>query len=505
MSAGTALASSEASEVRHAYVDFGAVRIQSYLTRTAGLRGHRAASGALARATSNEVIQEVVGHLADINEEAGEADGVISLSFPVVPGTDVEARVTRLQDQVLDHLRRALPGAEFQSVWGLGASYLETYATEFSAKTRRGEIRFDLPPVAEFPLAEPCRMCHTDPAAGREHVVDGREALCPDCSMRNVSRYVTLADEKSPEGRLRFALGLEEGPANFVELAALGTPASGRNHLATVAIDGNAFGEFFKALAVDGASDPLLTSQKQHLSQQLSQATRDALEQATLELPLTLETGQLCVIPHVVGGDDVLVTLPAEQAWPFVLHFLGEFGNQVREKTQGVVDRLNEHRSRRPGVPPLVVPTASAGVVFSHHRYPLHLLVESAHELLRDAKRSVGGREASVQWTDITTDGSGRPAHDPVRLSDLVKADGSPTLLAGRLSRLTNVPAAHRATLAEALRSSGPITAAVIASRNTHLPHILPFLPPFDRPGDRPSGGMGLGAALGLARWWPCA
>jgi hypothetical protein len=103
----------------YAYVDFGAVRIQQYLARTPALRGLRAASNNLARATADASVGEVIGDLAEVNPEAGRADGVVSVRFPAAEG-GCEERVRRLQERMFTHLRAALPGAEFQSVWGGG-------------------------------------------------------------------------------------------------------------------------------------------------------------------------------------------------------------------------------------------------------------------------------------------------------------------------------------------------------------------------------------------------
>ncbi|WP_217130051.1 hypothetical protein [Streptomyces sp. AC558_RSS880] len=485
----------------YVFVDFGAVRIQSYLSRTPELRGRRAASDALARATSPEAVGRRIGTLAKINEDAGDADGVVSLVFAPAEGEDPEVRVRQLQDRVFAHLRKALPGAEFQSAWGTGASYLSAYAREIKPRFDAGEVRYDLPPTAEFPLARPCELCHTDPAIGEEPITGETKLLCPDCSMRNVARRSSAADDRSPEGQLRSSLPVTHtAPEDFTALARLSGPAKGGNHLATVFIDGNALGQFFTALASDSS---VSARAKARVSRAVSDATREALTTATLLLPLTDRLDQVCVVPHVVGGDDVLVSVPADQAWHFVLGFLDEFGALVRN---GVAEVLGDER-------PVPTITASAGVVFAHASHPFNLVVESAGRRLKEAKNAVRGQAASVQWLDITADGTEAPRHQPLLLSDL-RRNGKPTEAAAALSRLAGVPASHRSTLAEAMRQGDWVTAATIAQRvGRHMDAVRPFLPPLDRPagspdgtpGDGPPTGIGLGTALGLARWWPCA
>lgn len=115
------------------------------------------------------------------------------------------------------------------------------------------------------------------------------------------------------------------------------------------------------------------------------------------------------------------------------------------------------------------------------------------------------GKAASVQWLDITADGTEAPEHEPLLLSALRTPAGGPTPEATALSALASVHASHRARLTEAVRSDGEITAAVIAHRVGHLEAVQPFLSPFDQQKAPPPTGIGLGAALNIARWWPCA
>jgi hypothetical protein len=480
------------SAPRYVYVDFGAVRIQSYLSRTPNLRGRRAASATLARATAPDVIREAIGNLAEINEDAGEADGVVSLRFTSVNTVDPAIKVREVQDRVFAHLRRALPGAEFHSAWGVDETYLAAYAGEIKQRFESGEARLDLPSTAEFPLGRPCEVCRLDSAVGEEWVADELQHVCLDCSMRNVAHGSHAADHRSPEGRLTSVLPVTHpAPEEFTALARLSGPAKGGNQLATVFIDGNAVGQLFAALASD---TKVSAEAKAGVSRALSEATRSALAAATLYLPLTEKLDQVCVVPHVVGGDDVLVSLPADQAWDFALGFLEQFAGLVNTAIAGVLggERL------------ISAVSASAGIVFAHATHPFNAAVESAGHLLSQAKKATRGQAASVQWLDVTADGPGAPQHAPLRLSDL-RTQGRPTEAAKALTKLARVPASHRSTLAEALRQGGWITAATIARRvGRHRDAIDPFLPPFDAPSHEPPVGIDLKTALGLARWWPC-
>lgn len=485
------------------YIDVGAMRIQQYLSRNPTLRGHRAASYLLARATSAEEVGKHVGKLAEENTEAGDIDGIVSLVFPSEGDSD-EVRVREIEDRVLRHLRAELPAAEFTSVWGRGDSYLAAYEEQLKPRRAAGHVRYDLPAPPETPLAAPCRICHLDAATTRISLPGTSESTtaCPDCVRRDVPKATMDRDERTPEGQLRAFTGLTAPPDELSEL--VGLTGANENHLATVAVDGNAFGAFFSALA---ASPTTRADDKRNISGALAEATRDALAiaayETALDAPEPLEAGpaQLSVVPHVVGGDDVLVTMPARLGWRFTLSYLEQFEEQCGNRLREHLDRLNEEQPDRP----LPTPTASAGIVFAHHKYPLKLVIEAAYQRLGEAKAAFVGSRSSVQWQDITADGPGAPARQPVLLRDLRPASDSASPLAERLNALTRVPASHRARLAEVIRTKGPLTVAALESGRTgHRSSTQPFLPPLDRPEEATPSGMDLGSALSIARWWSC-
>ena len=113
-------------------------------------------------------------------------------------------------------------------------------------------------------------------------------------------------------------------------------------------------GGFFAALA-DREDDSI----KKRISPEISAATRSALISAAGAV--TRETDRfLPVIPHVLGGDDVVVSVTADRAWLFTRAFLDGFGAAM----QAAAERLSLDGQLRQRLPSM-----SARVVFAHAKF----------------------------------------------------------------------------------------------------------------------------------------
>ncbi|MDT9692648.1 hypothetical protein Q5762_30825 [Streptomyces sp. P9(2023)] len=484
------------------YLDVGAVRIQQYLSRTPDLRARRAASAALVTITRIDAKDPLITGRAEVNEEAGQADGVLNLVLindPAQPydAARAERHAEALAREVLRRLREELPGAEFRAGWAEASDYPSAYRM-IDAKHRAGTGLESLPAVPEFPLAVPCRVCHAASSTGKASTGDTElPDACADCTRRYSPR--ARKGGRTQEEKLLAAVQqkvdrtLEQVP----DLTALTFPRGaeagngGLTQIATVHIDGNAFGMFFEQLAAHGAaSGPRARKlvDKGTISRALNEHTSTALTDAACAVVREDDT-RMVVVPHLVGGDDVLVSLPADRAWPFVLHYLARF-NALVEQTRGEVTGFIKK------LPDL---SASAGIAFSHPTHPFHLLVEAAEQRLRRAKQEVAGAEASVDFVDLTADGSHGGDFPALRLEHLVD-------LRTQLDALAALAGSRRAGWESALRSAEAAgnTAAALdvllrdAERLDCREVVQPFL--------SIAGGVGpaieLRQALRIARWW---
>lgn len=512
------------------YVDVGAVRIQRYVSRTPRLKGQRGASAWLCDATSPQYVRQLLaagGPLAvpgiDVNPEAGEADGIVSVRFPAGPdpGPDQGAVARAVAEALVARLRSELPAIELTAWWGSGPSYLDVYRDHEKAQGTAplgasGSLE-SRPAPGDFPPLASCVECRADPAVATVSIHEARDLrVCLDCQARYEDRYRRPglarhaardydarddSQEGDPERGLpvyweeaTLARELGRHPVHgtvrdFSELARLGSKATNRNHVATMYADGNKIGDFFKRIAKHG--DPDL---KARASAAVSAATRAALLEATRAVTEADGTGngtgaraRLPVIPHIVGGDDVVVSVTADRAWRFAVTYLEAFGRRLASIE---------------GVPPELLgpipPSASAGLVFAHAKFPFRRALELAGEQMRAAKQEFCGELPAIGWLDVTRDGERPPAgQSPWQLTDLTELSGA--VLALR----QQVEPSGRATLGRLIDVTRPPEVSVARVRE-HARRLErePVLGPFLASGDPAADARRVAGALSLARWW---
>ncbi|GGL05096.1 Cas10/Cmr2 second palm domain-containing protein [Mangrovihabitans endophyticus] len=459
------------------YVDVAAVRIQRWLGRSRTLAGRRHASAALAEATSAEVIDKLIADLPDVhrNTEAGDVDGVVNLEVPGPEHAEPAARAC------LAHLRARLPAVELSAVWGQGDDYLTAYAKAIKPRLRTRQVITDLPAVADFPPLATCDLCRADAAVlvrPQRDNPERTERVCADCRMRDEHPGGRRA---GPEKRLREHLGEGKFADTFADLARLPVTCNarteelsgtGNTQLATVYADGNAIGDLMDKAAQYGTTD------KAGLVHQIDQANLDAVCEAVLDFVDTDRSPFLPLTPHIMAGDDLLVSLPAAAGWPFVTRYLRLYTAKLT--ALGADLHLK------------VPPSVSAGIVISHATDPFAETVTHAEHLLRTAKRAVRGSAASIAWLDLTADGPHPPPNRPVLTLDTLTG-----VLDQPLRRLAALPASQRSTLAGLAIASDRDARLTEQIRRLDLTEVTPFLNP-----DPALGGLGLTDALRLVRWY---
>jgi hypothetical protein len=423
------------------YADVAAVRIQDWLARTPGLIFRRGASALLSRATDPQEWQGNLPPNVRWNDEAGHVDGVV----PLVAGesvADVDASKV-LQDaarQVARKMRDLMPHCPVQAVAGTGTSYAEAYAGMANAR-REGDFLLDWPPAPpEIFLAKPCDQCRQAAATvpGVKVTRDDTRDLCAECAARLNAAGRKTASEKmapAPERRLRRALSRAGMPVtgfsdNFAEMASAGrrdtddTPSQ----VALVFADGNRVGAFLsRAAAAPGGP------KKSEIAPILEEAAIGALVQAVKNRFTGWDEPP--VLPHLAGGDDLLISVPAVDAWLFAVTLVSEFGRQVAQATSGWPEEIRQNP-----------PSLSAGLIFHHKTAPFFDVVRLAGEQLLAAKNATAGRAATVAFLDLTADGSQPPpGRKPMTLRYL---DDN----ADRFGRTADLPDSRRATLLDLAR-----------------------------------------------------
>ncbi|WP_281901537.1 Cas10/Cmr2 second palm domain-containing protein [Phytohabitans aurantiacus] len=414
-----------------------------------------------------------------MNEQAGQADGVVPLCLP--PQSD--ARI--VAQEVFDYLHDRLPALDLAASWAAADSYVEAHRSWKNTPDPAAVARSG-PPVADFPPLESCGQCRVDPGLRRSEIHEKEPWLCADCLQRYHERYRSpgLRDGAVPVGAeldllTRLGLGHSQVSADFAELAALGDEHSNGNHLATVFVDGNGIGALFDRVIASGDPDA-----KARMSRAVSEATREALYEATAAVCEGQVGAKVPVIPHVVGGDDVLVSVVADRAWRFVASYLRAFSRLLAADST-VRPFVTSGDDEETG--------ASAGVVFAHSAFPFRRAVELADEAKDAAKRAYEGRLPALLWLDVTREGEQPPMHrQGWTLRDLERHDEA-------IRALRGVPPAGRSVLERLVDIDDPALSSAriheYARRLDRGAVIEPFLE------DGVAAGR-IADALALARWW---
>jgi len=228
------------------------------------------------------------------------------------------------------------------------------------------------PFVETLPVHHRCESCGKRAAIRRDERRD--EWLCFICHQkRQVGReerreFVDeVADRVESLTKVKILKGKGALPEDLDDLA----DREGR--IALLYADGNNIGDLLQ-LAPSAAS-------YRHISETLNTATREALFDAIWQVfgekRLTREPLPFEII--ALGGDDVVVIVPASAAWRLTLHMLDNF------EKHGRVQRLGEEIRERIGWSEKL--SMSAGLVIADVKYPVGFLLMLAEDLLNDAKK----------------------------------------------------------------------------------------------------------------------
>jgi hypothetical protein len=438
---------------RH-YLDVSAIRIQEWLARTPALKLRRGASVLLSQATAQETWVKDMPPGMRWNGEAGNVDGVVSLVLEDPGDSAIEDCLRHAAKAVAKKMRAAMPQCPVQAVTGTSDSYVAAYA-EMAQARRDARFLIDSPPVpAEVILAKPCDQCRAAAAihSGIE-IIGGekQQALCGECDERLDAAGRTAGKPHQapwPERRLTAALaavGMIVGgfPDTFEEMAGAGSGA--RPQLALIYADGNKVGAFLSEAA------------KQRTGRGPAKADIvPALEQAAINAVADAVRNRFTgwsrppVLLHVAGGDDILVSVPAVDAWLFARTLIAAFGSRIDQAARSWPPPVREK-----------LPSLSAGMVFHHTKAPFSDVVRLAGDQLHEAKHSAEG--SAVAFLDLTSDGSLAPeGRKPLTLGYL---DGS----AARLNQIeVLIPNSRRETLLAYLRQNA---AGDFIRRLTDLPN----------------------------------
>ena len=407
------------------FASIGVRQIQGYLARSRRLWGRRGASDMLAYLTdttgatdrveersfetAGEILQGFPG--VTVNDEAVDVDSVLNIR-----GED-PGEVRKATETLALNIKLHLPAAHVHTSLREAACYRDVIRDE--DRDKAAETRQYPPSMIEFPLAHHCDECSSGMASEETPVGGETLRLCGDCTSR--------APREGRNRLLKWSLlgGVQQGfmveqvmlsalqdggfkevnwkqVEHFKELAQLGDLGSEGsrthtgNHVATIFADGNGFGKLFRELRAAAAESEDGLQELRRVSKAVKDATKRALQKGIEEITddRVAAANRMPAVPHILGGDDVLVTVPATKAWPFLIAFLKHLEQEAGSDTFGL------------GAGKV---SFSAGMVICKLAYPIGDQVELATTLLRTAKEAVRGEDWSFAWLDVTNEGPKPP------------------------------------------------------------------------------------------------
>lgn len=418
----------------------------------AEVRGASALLDRLNRLETQEQLEQKIkgqgGRLEKVFANGGTAQFMVEAASREAVQQAVDALAWYYSEQTAGEVR---PLAAL-AAWESDQTYQAAVAMAYAELQLVRNLAYGRPSIPTLPIVHECESSSHLPAHG-PFAWGGERLVLSEASRRKRQESVA-----SRRGQLWTSwiesLNLPGDAEKLAphlrprEITEIGASAKRGGYIGLVYADGNAMGKLVQELdspevcrafseLVDGSlRDACYSALGSVLSQEV-EAQRKRLQEGE-------KVGALPADILLLGGDDLLVVLPAERALDFALEASKQFTELTGERQQGLPESVREFFARR-GLLERGL-TISCGVAVAPARYPFYLLLELAEELLRSAK-AAGSRdpERTDYWAPTYVDfhqisGSQSPELAVIREEDyLVKSDCLRTLRPYRLDRLESL------------------------------------------------------------------
>lgn len=225
----------------------------------------------------------------------------------------------------------------------------------------------------------------------------------------------------------------------YPDAEGIGKRAPGRRkgYVGLIYADGNAMGRLVQKLdsreVCKAFSELVDGSIRDACYEALNKVCASEIGEARVALDRGENPGRLPANILLLGGDDLLVLLPADRALSFALQVTAAFERLTRERQAQLPEPARQffadHGLADRGL------TISCGVALGPARYPFYLLLDLAEELLRSAKRGGSDDETKTDfWAPAYVDfhllaGSASQELSAIREGDYLSQSDCPRTL----------------------------------------------------------------------------
>lgn len=346
-------------------VVFDVPSIKDYVFGTDRLVGIRGASALLDHLNRIKTERFLRGKLGNGAVETVFAGGGASQFLITGDGGRIDEVIEELKGHFVRETRGGLQLVSGRAEMVPG-QYRETLASAFMRMKREKEENPVPPtPAIHSGLIRECDSCSGMATSADEHAGD-EVILCDVCHRKldfgRTNKGLWRGFEEFLESR-----GIKESyerPPTFEEI---GESSKKAGYLALVYADGNQMGKIIRSI-----DNPKKFA---FFSVTVDTCIREACYEALHE---QLSNSGTRADILLLGGDDLLVCMSADAAFPFAISVANKFHQKTKERFRG--NEIAAPGTRVEGV------TLSLGIAFGKSHTPFFVLLDQAEELLRSAK-----------------------------------------------------------------------------------------------------------------------
>ncbi len=390
---------------------FDTPSIKQYVFGTDVLREIRGASANLDRLNRVETQKRLERALPDSAKVTKVYANGGSAQF-VVEDAD-EDGVRRACDAIVSLFMEKTAG-DVKPVYGVSSfseanGYQDAVSNAFLELRARRECAVELRTPSLMPVMAECSSASHLPAAVIATIGGDRRALSESAQVkerrgRDAREHGIWADWMKHCAESGPWPGEEEwDDLRFDDMVRIGEQSSGRliGDIGLVYADGNAMGRVVQQLNSPAVCREFSSIVDRSIRNSCFEALGDVCSEEIAAIREGNGAGELQRLPAdilLLGGDDLLVILPADRA----LKFAESAAQRFRDLTHSAIDELSEPAVKRFFDQVNVMEfSISCGVAIARSSYPFYLLLDLAEDLLKNAKRGDG---------EGLHDGSGSPS-----------------------------------------------------------------------------------------------